>query len=81
MPVFVIRVACLPSVHKLEIYMSDKDMFSDSLLCFLVGHAEDVVLSTLERWLQEEAHCKGQQAQVSHAMHFHSLYLHFGNIP
>ena len=61
--------------------ISDKDMFSDVLLCYLVGHSEEVVLSTLEKWLQEEAHCKGQQAQVSVAMHFHSLYLDFGNTP
>ena len=65
--------ACLPSVCNCENAHADKDMFSDVLLCYLVGHSEDIVLSTLEKWLQEEAHCKGQQAQVSLATHFYSL--------
>ena len=60
-------------------YMLNKTMFSDSVLCCLAGHAEDVVLSLLERWLQEEAHQKGQQVQVSQ-VHFCICRL-YGNTP
>ena len=39
----------------------------------LAGRAEEVVLSTLEGWLQEEARQKGCQIQVSEVVHVSSL--------
>lgn len=50
--------------------------FCASTLCCLAGHAEGVVLSTLERWLQEEAQHKGQQVQVSQVLHLSTYRLH-----
>ena len=38
------------------------------------------MLSTLERWLQEEAHQKGQQVQVSQVLDFLVCRL-YGNTP
>lgn len=40
-----------------------------SSVSFLAGHAEAVVLSTLEGWLQEEARRKGCQIQVREVVH------------
>lgn len=40
-----------------------------SSVSFLAGHAEAVVLSTFEGWLQEEARRKGCKIQVRDVVH------------
>ena len=46
-------------------FLNEMILFA-SMLCCLAGHAEGVVLSTLERWLQEEAQQRGHHQQVMH---------------
>lgn len=40
----------------------------EELFCLLLGHAEEVVLATLEKWLQEEGRQKGHEIKVQHVL-------------